>query len=139
MDQGRLQTTDLASTPRRQVLAHSGSRRYLVFLTRSFKAVHAGRHARSPRLMPLAASGVSVVALVAATLAPASAASAPPNFDTWVTSDNASVVDASTVRLAVPSDNDSSSIYNNNLNFPVHAGDVVSFRMDTQQGAYCTD
>jgi hypothetical protein len=87
------------------------------------------------RLRTLAASGVSAVALVATTLAPASAA----NFDTWVNSNNTTVVDDTRVRMAVPSDGNSAYIYNSNLDYTVQAGDVVSFRMDTQQGAYCTD
>jgi hypothetical protein len=76
--------------------------------------------------------------MVATTIA-APSASAEPNFDGWITSDYARLADSSTVQMDVPGDNDSAYAYNSNLNMPVLAGDVVSFRMDTNQGAYCTD
>jgi len=52
---------------------------------------------------------------------------------------NAKFPDSDTVHLTAPTDDGSAYVYNDNINYPVQAGDVVSFYMDTQGQTTCTN
>lgn len=87
------------------------------------------------RTVGLTAALILAGASIAATPVSATA----DNTADWVATANVTVPNSTTVHFAVPNDGDSGYLYNVNLDHAVHAGDVVSFHMDTQNGTYCTD
>jgi hypothetical protein len=70
-----------------------------------------------------------------ALISPAAAYDPPQPWDNY----RAVVVDRSTVDMNVPADYDDASFSNDDIDYPVQSGDVVSFYMDTQGNTSCTD
>ncbi len=81
----------------------------------------------------LAATGIAG-ALITSGASPA-AAYYPP--DPWYNY-NTSLVDRDTIRLAPANDVGSAYFYNTNIDYPVDAGDVVSYFVDTVGQTFCT-
>lgn len=87
-------------------------------------------------LRSLAATGCTTALVAAGALVSPAVPYDPP--EPWAKFRTTSV-DRTTVQMSVPEDYTSAYIYNVDLDYPVQAGDMVSFYVDTVGGTWCTN